>query len=81
MLTRKPLSCVDYDPANQNLPITAATGKLFNDEATPTIAALKAAIAGSGVSARYPAAMMFGATRNDLIYVCRVHAITVAGLN
>lgn len=66
---------VDYDPANQNSTVILPTpgGK-------PTIAQLKAAIAGSGVAASYPAAFMFAATKNDLIAVCRANAIAVAGL-
>lgn len=68
---------VDYDPANQN---TTGAGKLVNEGAQPSIALLKAAISGSGVAAKYPAAFMMKATRNDLVYVCRVEGIAVAGL-
>ncbi len=66
---------VDYDPANSNggVRLTVLGGK-------PTIAQLKAAIAGSGVAAKYPASFMFTATKNDLIYVCRQEGISVAGL-
>jgi hypothetical protein len=67
---------VDYDPPNQNAPdepLVAQDGK-------PTIAQLKSAIAGSGVTAKYPAAFMFSASKNDLIYVCREEGIAVAGL-
>lgn len=66
---------VDYDPANQNSPTVLVTlgGK-------PTIAQLKAAIAGSGVAASYPASFMFTASKNDLIAICRANAIAVAGL-
>lgn len=46
----------------------------------PTIANLKAAIAGSAHSAKYPASFMFTAQYNDLVYVCRLHGIAVAGL-
>lgn len=46
----------------------------------PTIAALKAAISGSGVSASYPAAFLTAATKDDLIYVCKTHGISVVGL-
>lgn len=77
MMIRKPLSCVDYDPANQN---TVAPGKLAVLGGKPTIVELKAAIAGSGVSAKYPASFMSKATKNDLIYVCRREGIAVAGL-
>lgn len=67
--------CVDFDPANQNSTIILPTpgGK-------PTIAQLKAAIAGSGVASSYPAAFMFAASKNDLIAICRANAIAVAGL-
>lgn len=67
---------VDYDTANQNSP-----GDLLPvDGGKPTVAALKAAIAGSGVTAKYPAAFMHSATKNDLIHVCRTEGIAVAGL-
>lgn len=46
----------------------------------PTIANLKAAISGSAFAARYPASFMFTASENDLIYICRLHGIAVAGL-
>lgn len=66
---------VDFDPANQQSPtkLTVLGGK-------PTIAELKAAIAGSPVTAKYPASFMMKATKNDLIHVCRVEGIAVAGL-
>lgn len=68
---------VDFDPANQN---TVAPGKLVVLGGKPSIAELKAAIAASGVTARYPASFMFRATKNDLINICRQHSIAVAGL-
>ena len=46
----------------------------------PTISALRAAIAASGVAASYPTATLQGATENDLIAICRTHSIPVAGL-
>lgn len=66
---------VDFDPANDNAgtKLTVLGGK-------PSIAALKAAIGGSAVTASYPAAFMMGATKNDLIHVCRLEGIPVAGL-
>lgn len=66
---------VDYDPANQNagVRLTVLGGK-------PTIAELKAAIAGSAFAATYPAAFMHSATKNDLISVCRLNGIAVADL-
>lgn len=66
---------VDHDPANP----TSGT-KLVVLGGKPTIAELKAAIAGSAKAANYPAKFMFSATKNDLIYVCRTEGIAVAGL-
>jgi hypothetical protein len=77
MLSRKPLMSVDYDPANQN---TGASTRLVEKGGKPTIAELKAAISGSGVSAKYPASFMFKATKDDLIFICRTEGIAVAGL-
>lgn len=66
----------DFDVKNDTLPaLVYAPGGL-----KPTIAALKAAIAGNGVAASYPAAVRNAMTLNDLIYVCRVHSIAVVGL-
>ena len=65
----------DYDPANQSSPV-----KLPVLGGKPTVAELKTAISGSGVSAKYPAAWMRTATKNDLIYACRTEGISVAGL-
>lgn len=66
---------VDYDPANSNggVRLTVRGG-------LPKIADLKTAISGSAFSARYPAKFMYSATKNDLIYVAKLHGITVAGL-
>lgn len=66
----------DFDTENDTLPKLpyAAVGYL------PSTAALKAAISGSGVAASYPVSFMRTATKNDLIYVCRLHSITVTGL-
>lgn len=66
---------VDFDPANQQSPV-----KLVVRGGKPTVAELKAAIAASPVSAKYPAKFMHTATKNDLISVCRVEGIAVAGL-
>ena len=59
-----------------------STPVLVNKKADtkPTIAALRAAIAGSGVSASYSAAFLDAATKDDLIYVCKTHNISVVGL-
>lgn len=46
----------------------------------PSITTIKAAISGSGVAASYPASVLNAATENDLVYICRVHNISVAGL-
>ncbi len=66
---------VDFDNAN-----LAAGTKLSVLGGKPTVAELKAAIAGSAFAARYPASFMHSATKNDLVHVCRTHAIAVAGL-
>lgn len=68
---------VDFDPPNQN---TVAATRLVALSGKPTVAELKAAISGSAFAARYPASFMFSATKNDLISVCRIHGIAVAGL-
>jgi hypothetical protein len=47
---------------------------------SPTIAALKSAISGSAVAAKYPTRVLQAVTKNDLIYICRVENITVAGI-
>lgn len=66
----------DFDVENDTTPKLpyAAVGYL------PSIAALKTAITGSGVAASYPASRLLQMTKNDLIYVCRVHGISVVGL-
>jgi hypothetical protein len=46
----------------------------------PTISDLRTAISGSGVSGSYPAAFLDAATKDDLIYVCKTHGISVVGL-
>lgn len=66
---------VDLDVRNAITP-----NNLYKQESLPTVAGLKAAIAGSAFAARYPAAFMFSATYNDLVYICRLHGIAVAGL-
>lgn len=59
-----------------------STPVLVNKKADtkPTVAALRAAIAGDAVSASYPAAFLDAATKDDLIYVCKTHGISVVGL-
>lgn len=59
-----------------------STPVLVNKKADtkPTIDALRTAIAGSGVSASYPATFLNAATKDDLIYVCKTHGISVVGL-
>lgn len=66
---------VDLDVRNGITPVNAV-----KQPTAPTVAALKAAISGSGFSARYPAAFMLAATYNDLVYICRLHSIAVAGI-
>lgn len=46
----------------------------------PSIAQLKSAISGSAVAAKYPAAFLNSATKNDLVSICRVENISVAGI-
>lgn len=66
----------DFDVENDTLPklTYSAPGYL------PSIAALKAAISGSGFAASYPTATLRALTKNDLIGICRVHNIAVVGL-
>lgn len=66
---------VDLDVRNGITPV-----QTIKQPSAPTVAALKAAISGSAFAARYPAAFMHAATYNDLVYVCRLHGITVAGI-
>lgn len=66
----------DFDVENDTAPALPYPGS----GQKPSIAALKAAISGSGVAASYPAKVLNAATKNDLIYICRVHSIAVAGL-
>jgi hypothetical protein len=63
----------DFDVINDKLP-----KRLNNRTVKPTIAELKAAIAGSGVAASYPTRTLNSSTRNDLIRICRQHSIAVA---
>lgn len=65
----------DFDPANQAHPT-----KLVVLGGKPTVAELKTAIAGSSAAAKYTAAWMRTATKNDLIYAARAEGISVAGL-
>jgi hypothetical protein len=66
----------DYDIVNDGY----NKGKNYVSGGLPSIAALKAAIAGSPQAASYPARTMNTMTENDLIFVCRTHGIAVAGL-
>jgi hypothetical protein len=61
---------------------TDVTPVLVNKKADtkPTITDLRTAISGSGVSASYPTAFLNAATKDDLIYVCKTHGISVVGL-
>jgi hypothetical protein len=54
--------------------------KYTDNRVHPSIAELKSAISGSGVAASYPTAQLNAMSKNDLIYVCRVHNISVTGL-
>jgi hypothetical protein len=66
---------VDLDVRNGITPVNT-----IKQPSAPTVSALKAAISGSAHAAKYPAAFMHAATYNDLVYVCRLHGIAVAGL-
>jgi hypothetical protein len=46
----------------------------------PSVGGLRTAIIGSAESASYPVAFLNTATKQDLIYVCILHGITVEGL-
>lgn len=46
----------------------------------PTIANMRSAIAASGVASSYSTAQLERSTYNDLVYICRLHNIAVAGL-
>lgn len=65
-----------FDPENDTVPALAYPGA----GQKPSVATLRTAIAGSGVAASYPTARLETATKNDLVYICRVHSIAVAGL-
>jgi len=52
--------------------------RIQNDH--PNVGGLRTAIAGSAYSASYPAAFLNTATKQDLIYVCVTHGISVTGL-
>ena len=67
--------------APQADPVYDYTPVLVNrSDRGPSVAALKAAISGSGVSASYPAATMQTMTKDDLIFVCKTHSIAVTGM-
>lgn len=66
---------VDLDVRNGITPVNNT-----KQPSGPSIPALKAAISGSAHAAKYPAAFMFAATYNDLVYICRLHGIVVAGI-
>lgn len=68
---------VDFDYANQSTP---AASRLPTKGGKPAIADLKTAISSSSASAKYSAKFMHQATKNDLIYVCRLEGISVPGL-
>lgn len=52
--------------------------RIENDH--PSVGGLRAAIIASPQSASYPVAFLNTATKQDLIYVCTVHGISVVGL-
>jgi hypothetical protein len=66
-----------------NFDVNADTTPVLSNkkaDTKPTIAALRAAIAGSDVSASYPAAFLNAATKDDLVFVAKTHGIEVVGL-
>lgn len=63
------------DPTYDYTPVLVNRG-----DRGPSVAALKAAISGSGVAASYPAAVMQTMTKDDLIFVCKTHSIAVTGM-
>lgn len=58
------------------------TPQMLNKRADtkPTVSALRTAIEGSGVAASYPTAVLETATKDDLVYICKTHNISVVGL-
>jgi hypothetical protein len=52
--------------------------RIQNDH--PSVGQLRTAINGSAVASSYPAAFLNTATKQDLIYVCITHEISVVGL-
>lgn len=66
---------VDLDVRNGITPVNN-----IKQPSGPSVPALKTAISGSAFAARYPAAFMHAATYNDLVYICRLHSIAVAGI-
>lgn len=46
----------------------------------PSVGGLRTAITGSAVASSYPTAFLNTATKQDLIYVCILHGISVVGL-
>jgi hypothetical protein len=54
------------------------SNRIANDH--PSVGGLRTAIIGSAQSASYPVAFLNTATKQDLIYICKLHGITVEGL-
>jgi hypothetical protein len=52
--------------------------RIANDH--PNVGGLRTAIIGSAESASYPVAFLNTATKQDLIYICKLHGISVVGL-
>lgn len=65
----------NFDYMNDTTPVNT-----FDHPSLPVVSAMRSAIAGSAVSASYSSARLDAATKNDLVYICRVHNIAVAGL-
>jgi hypothetical protein len=65
----------NFDYVNDTTPVLT-----FDHPSLPIISAMRTAIGASGVSSSYPSAVLDAATKNDLVYICRVNSISVAGL-
>lgn len=63
------------DPTYDYTPVLTNRG-----DRGPSVTALRAAIAGSGVAASYPSRVLDAMTKDDLIFVCKTHSIAVTGL-
>jgi hypothetical protein len=65
----------EYDFYNDKLPLRKNAALSLPNR--PTIAQLRAAIAGSPQAASYPTRVLNSSTKNDLVSICRLHNIAV----